>query len=38
VEISKAERKNTSTQSCPECSAEGHDSDAEFCKYCGEHL
>ena len=26
-----------STQVCPNCSAEGHDSDAEFCKYCGEN-
>ena len=24
-----------STQACPECGAEGHDSDAQFCKYCG---
>jgi voltage-gated potassium channel len=27
-----------STQACPHCSAEGHDSDAKFCKYCGEKL
>jgi voltage-gated potassium channel len=26
------------TQSCPACSKEGHDKDAEFCKYCGELL
>lgn len=38
VEISKVSQKNISTQSCPECSAEGHDSDAEHCKYCGSHL
>jgi voltage-gated potassium channel len=24
-----------STQACPDCGAEGHDSDARFCKYCG---
>ena len=24
-----------STQSCPQCSSEGHDVDAKFCKYCG---
>jgi voltage-gated potassium channel len=24
-----------STKACPECGAEGHDSDAQFCKYCG---
>ena len=38
VEISKIDSKNFSTQSCPECSAEGHDYDAEYCKYCGAHL
>jgi voltage-gated potassium channel len=38
VEISKIDRKNLTTQSCPECSAEGHDSDAEYCKHCGSHL
>ncbi len=27
-----------STQSCPACSAEGHDDDARFCKYCGSQL
>ncbi|MEZ4702220.1 MAG: ion transporter [Rhodothermales bacterium] len=27
-----------STQACPACSAEGHDADAAFCKYCGERL
>lgn len=27
-----------STQSCRYCSREGHDSDAEYCKYCGEQL
>ena len=32
---SKAEFK---TQACPRCSAEGHDQDAKFCKYCGAHL
>ena len=24
-----------STQSCPQCSSEGHDVDAKFCKHCG---
>jgi voltage-gated potassium channel len=27
-----------STQACPSCSAEGHDPDAKFCKYCGDPL
>ncbi|MCS7037417.1 MAG: ion transporter [Saprospiraceae bacterium] len=26
------------TQSCPSCSAEGHDDDARYCKYCGSAL
>ena len=27
-----------STQSCPECSLEGHDADAKHCKFCGAKL
>lgn len=27
-----------STQVCPSCSQEGHDSDAEYCKFCGSKL
>ncbi len=27
-----------STQACPECSAEGHDINAKYCKYCGSVL
>ena len=27
--------KEISTQACPSCSAEGHDPDAKFCKFCG---
>jgi voltage-gated potassium channel len=38
VELSQAFRRKISTQACPECSAEGHDSDAKFCKYCGSKL
>ncbi|MFT6337374.1 MAG: voltage-gated potassium channel [Saprospiraceae bacterium] len=30
--------KEVSTQSCRHCSAEGHDEDAEYCKYCGESI
>ena len=30
--------KQVSTQVCPNCLAEGHDADANFCKYCGEGL
>jgi len=32
------EMKMLSTQVCPECMAEGHDSDALFCKFCGSEL
>ncbi len=40
VEMSQAfkEKKTISTQSCPQCSAEGHDSNAKFCKFCGSTL
>jgi voltage-gated potassium channel len=38
VGIAKVYRENLTTQACPECSTEGHDSDAKFCKYCGAHL
>lgn len=30
--------KPVSTQACPNCGAEGHDSDAIHCKKCGAHL
>jgi voltage-gated potassium channel len=38
VELSHAFHKKLTTQACPTCSAEGHDSDAEHCKYCGAKL
>lgn len=30
--------QNDNTVSCSQCSLEGHDSDAEFCKFCGSQL
>jgi len=36
IKSSKSTKLNT--QSCRYCSKEGHDNDAEFCKYCGEPL
>ena len=30
--------KSASTHVCPECHAEGHDTDASHCKYCGAEL
>ncbi len=38
AEYSKIKIETVSTQVCPHCSAEGHDPDAEYCKYCGEKL
>ena len=38
VELSHAFQKKLTTQACPTCSAEGHDSDAKHCKYCGARL
>jgi voltage-gated potassium channel len=38
VELAQAFKRQISTQACPDCSAEGHDKDAKFCKYCGSRL
>ena len=38
VEMSQAFKKRVTTQACPDCSREGHDNDARFCKYCGAQL
>jgi voltage-gated potassium channel len=40
VEISQAAqaRKSITTQSCPNCGSEGHDTDAVYCKYCSARL
>lgn len=37
VELGNA-RKSVSTQACPDCSREGHDSNAKYCKHCGSEL
>jgi len=37
-ELVKSKKGIISTQVCRSCSAEGHDSDAKHCKYCGEAL
>jgi len=31
-------KHDVNTQTCPQCFKEGHDINASFCKYCGEHL
>jgi voltage-gated potassium channel len=38
VAVADESRKRRNTQTCPECSAEGHDEDAVHCKYCGARL
>lgn len=41
VEMAHVEAKRyvePTTQSCPQCSEEGHDIDATYCKYCGGEL
>lgn len=39
VELAQAARgKKITRQSCPSCSADGHDSDAIYCKHCGASL
>ncbi len=38
VELARASRTDVSTQACPNCSREGHDADAQFCKFCGSEL
>lgn len=38
VEMASARKRPVSTRSCPQCAAEGHDSDAVHCKFCGSRL
>jgi len=38
VEMTHAFKGKVSTQACPACSAEGHDADAGYCKFCGAAL
>ena len=38
VELAQAGKEKISTQVCPKCSAEGHDFDAQYCKFCGTKL
>ena len=37
-EFARRKREKVSTQACPDCSAEGHQIDAEFCRKCGAEL
>lgn len=36
--IKEAKSGGISTQACPQCSREGHDTDARHCKFCGSKL
>jgi voltage-gated potassium channel len=38
VELAHARRAPITTEACPDCGVGGHDSDADFCKYCGARL
>jgi voltage-gated potassium channel len=38
LELNRAHPTTVTTQSCPMCAAEGHDSDARYCKHCGSQL
>lgn len=38
AEFSQVSRKQAISTSCPGCGAEGHDADANHCKYCGTQL
>ena len=38
VELSQAYKDTSTAQACPNCSAEGHDRDAQYCKFCGAKL
>lgn len=37
-EMSRTEQRDFTTQSCPDCSSEGHEGGARFCKDCGARL
>jgi voltage-gated potassium channel len=38
VEYGRVAQKEVSTQACPQCSAEGHETDARYCRLCGAKL
>ena len=38
AQATAAMREEITNNACKSCSAEGHDSDAKFCKHCGEEL
>lgn len=38
VELAQAQRAGRQSINCPACAKGGHDSDAEYCKFCGHEL
>jgi len=38
AELARAFKKDVSNAACQNCGEEGHDTDAEYCKYCGAQL
>ena len=38
VELASAVKHSVRTDACPDCGAEGHASDAAYCRYCGTFL
>ncbi len=38
IEVARARKAKVSTQVCPKCAIEGHDTDAVFCKHYGGKL
>jgi len=38
AELSTMKRDEINTRTCTNCSLEGHETDAEYCKFCGEKL
>jgi len=38
AELTLSGKDKQNTQACPNCSAEGHDNDAMYCKFCGTKL
>lgn len=38
AELTAMQRQKVTSESCPQCSAEGHESDALYCKFCGAKL
>ena len=38
AELAQEHRKVVTTRVCPDCTREGHDPDAKYCKFCGSQL